>query len=130
MHREKAAFDKLAVRVVIVGHSSHRYAQTFVQETGVTFPVYVDKDRAVYQALEFRRPVLTFFSTKSIRRSIEARKAGFTQPGVHGDPFQLGGVILRMPDGETPYRYASRFAGDHPKIDDLLRAIQNATAKK
>ena len=56
----------------------------------------------------------------------EAKREGFTQPGVHGDAFQLGGVILRMPDGSIPYRYASTFAGDHPPIAELKEVVKKA----
>jgi hypothetical protein len=130
VHRERAAFRKLGAPVVLIGHSSLRYAKAFVQETGIELPVYVDEKREVYKALEFKRPLLAFLNPKVFKRSAEARKEGFSQPGVHGDAFQLGGVLLRMPDGSTPYKYASQFAGDHPRLDDLKAAISNALGKR
>ena len=126
MHRERKAFEQLGARTVVVGHSSLRYAKAFVEETGIELPVYVDKERVIYKALEFKRPLLSFLNPKMFKRAAEARKEGFTQPGVHGDAFQLGGVILLMPDGSIPYKYASQFAGDHPGLDDLKAAVRRS----
>ncbi len=92
----------------------------------IDLPVFVDEKRVVYQALEFKRPLLSFLTPKVFKRAAEARKSGFTQPGVHGDAFQLGGVLLRLPDGSTPYKYVSTFAGDHPKLDDLKAEVRRA----
>ena len=126
VHRERAAFTKLGVQVVVVGHSSLRYAKAFVDETKIELPVYVDEKRVLYKALEFKRPLLSFLTPKVFKRAAEARREGFSQPGVHGDAFQLGGVVLLMPDGSIPYKYTSQFAGDHPKIEDLKAEIKNA----
>ncbi len=128
MHREREAFEKLGAQAVVIGHSSLRYANAFAEETKIDLPVYVDEKRVVYQALEFKRPLLSFLTPKVFKRAAEARKNGFTQPGVHGDAFQLGGVILQMPDGSMPYKYASQFAGDHPKLEDLKEAVRKAVA--
>ena len=126
MHREREAFKKLGVQAVVVCHSSLRYAKAFVDETKIDLPVYVDEKRVVYKALEFKRPLLSFLNPKVFKRAAEARREGFTQPGVHGDAFQLGGVVLLMPDGSMPYKYASQFAGDHPKLEDLKAEIRSA----
>ena len=126
MHRERDAFKKLGVQAVVIGHSSLRYAKAFVDETRIELPVFVDEKREVYKALHFKRPLLSFLTPKVFKRAAEARKEGFTQPGVHGDAFQLGGVVLLMPDGSMPYTYASQFAGDHPKLEDLKTAVRTA----
>ena len=126
MHREREAFRKLGVAAVVIGHSSLRYAKAFVDETKIELPVFVDEKRLVYKALDFKRPLLSFLTPKVFKRAAEARKEGFTQPGVHGDAFQLGGVVLLMPDGSMPYRYVSQFAGDHPKIEDLKAEVIKA----
>lgn len=74
MYREKEAFEKLGAQVVVIGHSSLRYAQAFVEETKIDLPVYVDEKRVVYQALEFKRPLLSFLTPKVFKRA--ARPAG------------------------------------------------------
>ena len=126
MHRERDAFKKLGAQAVVIGHSSLRYAKSFADETRIELPVFVDEKRVVYKALGFKRSLLSFLTPKVFKRAAEARKEGFTQPGVHGDAFQLGGVVLLMPDGSMPYTYASQFAGDHPKIEDLKAEVKRA----
>ena len=128
MHREREAFEKLGAQAVVVGHSSLRYAKAFVEETKIDLPVYVDEKRLIYKALEFKRPFLAFLTPRVFKRAAEARKEGFTQPGVFGDAFQLGGVVLLMPDGSMPYKYSSQFPGDHPKLDDLRAEVKKAVA--
>ena len=127
MHRERAAFEKLGAQAVVIGHSSLRYAKAFVDETKIELPVYVDEKRVLYKALEFKRPFLAFLTPRVFKRAAEARQEGFTQPGVHGDAFQLGGVVLLMPDGSMPYKYSSQFPGDHPKLEDLKAEVRKAT---
>jgi AhpC/TSA antioxidant enzyme len=126
VHREREAFEKLGVQPVVVGHSSLRYAKAFVEDTKIDLPVYVDEKRLVYKTLGFKRPFLAFLSPKVFKRAAEAKAEGFSQPGVHGDAFQLGGVLLLMPDGSMPYKYASQFAGDHPKVEDLKAEVRKA----
>ncbi len=126
MHREREAFRKLGVEPVVIGHSSLRYAKAFVDETKIELPVYVDEKRLIYRALGFKRPLLSFLSPKMFKRGAEARQEGFAQAGVQGDTFQLGGVVLMMPDGSKPYTFASRFAGDHPNLESLKDAVQKA----
>ena len=128
MHRERQEFKKLGVQAVVVGHSSLRYAKAFIEDTKIELPVYVDEKRVVYQALEFKRPLLASLTPKVFKRAAEARKEGFTQPGVWGDAFQLGGVVLLLPDGSMPYKYASQFPGDHPKIEDLKTEVKKAVS--
>lgn len=128
VHRERQEFKKLGVQAVVVGHSSLRYAKAFIEDTKIELPVYVDEKRVVYQALEFKRPLLAFLTPKVFKRAAEARKEGFTQPGVWGDAFQLGGVVLLLPDGSMPYKYASQFPGDHPKIEDLKTEVKKAVS--
>ena len=128
MHREREAFEKLGVQPVVIGHSSLRYAKAFVEETKIDLKVFVDEKRVVYKALDFKRPLLAFINPKVFKRAAEARQNGFTQPGVHGDAFQLGGVLLLLPDGSIPYKYISQYAGDHPKIEDLKAEVRKAVA--
>lgn len=130
MHREREAFRELGAEPVLIGHSSLRYARRFVDETGVFVPVFVDEERRIYEAMNFKRSLLSFLSPKTFKRAAEARREGFTQPGVHGDAFQLGGVVLLIPDGSMPYCYASRFAGDHPKMENLKRAVRKAISER
>lgn len=124
VHRAKKEFQKTGVQPVIVGHSSVKWAKVFVKDTGVDYPVYVDETRDVYRALEFKRPLLGFLKLRVFQRAAEARANGFSQPGVHGDAFQVGGVALLKPDGTMPYFYASAESGDHPPIADLLAACE------
>ena len=66
---------------------------------------------------------MNLLNIKSILPGIKASQKGFSQSKVLGDPWQLGGVLLMQPSGATPYLYRSRYAGDHPNIDDVIQEI-------
>jgi hypothetical protein len=47
----------------------------------------------------------------------------FREDFAQGDPWQLGGVLVIRPGGELTYRQASREAGDHPPVEEILAAL-------
>lgn len=70
-----------------------------------------DTHLRTYQALEMRRqtrpPLWSYLGDAKL-----------------GDPLQNGGIVLTRPSGEIHYYYRSRQAGDHPKSDDLQKAMR------
>ena len=59
-------------------------------------------------------------------RAAQAFASGHRQVRTMGDAAQLGGVVIVRPDGSMPFRQISRYAGDHPPIDDVVRAMESA----
>ena len=115
--------------LVIVGNGSVEFARGFIEECEVATPVFTDPSRALYDALGARRAgILDLFRPSLWRNGRRARKKGFRQHEVLGDARQLGGVFVVLPSGQTPYRYLSRVAGDHPDPQDVLAALREAVA--
>ena len=82
--------------------------------------VYTDPSLHSFAALGMRRGLLQW---RTLRHGWQAWRQGFRQGTVQGDAWQLGGAALVLPDGTLPYVYRSREAGDHPRPEDLLTAM-------
>lgn len=114
-------------RLVLVGNGSMAQAQRFFAEKGLPVTgvvVATDPSRESYRAAELERGVVkTFFNAGSRDAYLRARREGFAITGAFGDTFQLGGILVVLPGSRLAYRHASKFAGDHPAIDDVIAAI-------
>jgi NAD(P)-dependent dehydrogenase (short-subunit alcohol dehydrogenase family) len=109
--------------LVIVGNGSRYFASTFREELGLDCPLLVDPELQAYRAAGLRRGRVEILSPRVPLNAVRAFWSGARQHGVHGDPWQLGGVFVIRPGGELVYRYLSREAGDHAPIAEVLAAL-------
>jgi AhpC/TSA antioxidant enzyme len=116
-----------AGELVVLGNGTPEQAKWFVEDYGMTTPVFTDPALASHRVVGARRP--KFIDPRTILRAIEARREGFRQTGTKGSAMQLGGVFVITPAGEAPYAFLSRFAGDHPPHEAPV-AVLEAAAKR
>lgn len=109
--------------LVIVGNGAQPFAAAFREDLQLDCPVLVDPELACYRAAGLRRGRLELISPRLPFNAIRAIRSGSYQSTVQGDPWQLGGVFVIQPDGELVYRHASREAGDHAPIDEILSSL-------
>ena len=76
--------------------------------------ILVDPERRTYQALGLQRSWRGLFHWKVLWRALTLLLQGARQGEVQGDAFQNGGVLITDATGLIVYRYASKWAGDHP----------------
>ena len=117
--------------LVIVGSGSPQMAGFFAEDYAIATPVLTDPTRAVYRALEVRRPHrLAFLDPRvawlGLRALIAGHRQQFGNPDL-GDETQLGGVFIVRPGGEVAWAHRSAFAGDHPGNTEVLAALRQAT---
>ena len=110
--------------IVILGNGSPEQAGWFVEDYKVEMPVFTDQALASHAIVGARKPRM--MDPRSMFRGFEAMRNGFRQTKVMGSAMQLGGVFVITPDGRMPYRYLSRFAGDHPDPKLAVRALVGA----
>ena len=123
VHRAGDHIREKGADLAFVGNGGRPYAQAFREQFGITEPVYVDTKRHSYRALSFERGLLHLVGARSAAHAWRALRGGFRQGITRGDALQLGGVVVVRPDGTMPYRYASAVPGDHPPVDEVLRAL-------
>lgn len=62
-------------------------------------------------------------SIRSVFNAAGALRKGHRQGSIQGSTLQLGGAVVIDPSGEMRYLFAESKAGDHPNVDELLRAV-------
>jgi hypothetical protein len=112
--------------LIILGNGSAEQARHFVSASAVDVPVYTDPSLRVYRALGTRRGLLSSLHPGVLLSTARALRSGFRQTGTMGTATQQGGVFVILPGGEMPYRYVSRFAGDHPDPGEVIAALREA----
>ncbi|HEX4477001.1 MAG TPA: peroxiredoxin-like family protein [Polyangiaceae bacterium] len=115
--------------VVIVGNGTIEQARYFfsmkqLPRAGVS--VVTDPERESYRAAGFERGVVrTLVNPGSARAYANARRHGFRVKGIFGDLTQLGGLMVVKPPTSLVFFHKSRFAGDHPNMNDVLAAFDD-----
>ncbi len=115
--------------LAIVGNGAPNFAAAFREDFDLDGPLLVDPDLRAYRAAGLRRGRVELLSPRLPGNALRALRSGQRQGAVQGDPWQLGGVFVIRPGGELAYRYASREAGDHPPVEDILAALDDASAQ-
>lgn len=123
LHRERDALRDRGASLYLIGIGPPTAIAGFREDTGVTTPVFADPARATHRALAMRHGVTTFLSVRFLRHAGRARRAGYRNVAVLGDPVQHGGVLVVRRDAAIAYRYHSTTAGDHPPVADVLAAL-------
>jgi AhpC/TSA antioxidant enzyme len=112
---------KKGADVVFVGNGSPAMAKAFAEDFDVKSPLYTDPSLEAYKAASLQRGMGSIWS--SIKKAPRALGGGFFQGLTKGDALQQGGIFVIGTDGSEVYRYASKFAGDHPELSDLIAAL-------
>jgi NAD(P)-dependent dehydrogenase (short-subunit alcohol dehydrogenase family) len=118
----------LGAELVIVGNGAPNFAAAFREDYQLDCPLLVDPELRAYRAAGLRRGRVEALSPRLPWHALRALRAGSRQGAIEGDIWQLGGVFVIRPGGELAYRYASREAGDHPPVDDILAALADDAA--
>lgn len=113
--------------LVVVGNGTVEQARRFYAIKGLPVSgvvVGTDPTRDSYRAAALERGVAkTFANTGSVAAYQRARQSGHRIKGVFGDVFQLGGILVVHPGHRLAYRHVSRYAGDHPDMGAIVRAL-------
>ena len=117
-HAEK--LKEAGINVFVIGSGAPNFARGFKERLEVDIPIFSDEKRVTYQALEMHRGVGTLLDPRMALKAAAIFK--YRQRKTMGDATQQGGVIVVRPDGTMPFKFLSRFPGDHAKADDIVAA--------
>ena len=124
MRDEIESIHALGAELVIVGNGKREFAANFRTDMELEGPLFVDPELHAYRAAGLRRGRVELLSPRMPLNALRSLRAGHRQTGVEGDPWQLGGVFVIRPGGELVYRQASREAGDHAPVAEILSALE------
>jgi hypothetical protein len=123
LHHHTDQIESAGASVVVIGNGRSNFVAGFRDKTGYAGDIYTDPKRVVYRALGLRRSIRSTFDPRGVPNAIAAYRSGARQTRTQGDPWQQGGVFVVGTSGQLHYQYKSRFAGDHPPIDDVIAAL-------
>jgi alkyl-hydroperoxide reductase/thiol specific antioxidant family protein len=120
----EAEFRERGARLAAVGLGDPSYARAFRDESGITFPLLVDVDRAAYRAAELRSASFRhLFRWDTFTAGRRARAAGHRQGRTGQNPFQLGGSFVFGPGNVDRYAHVNETFGDSAPVSRLLGAL-------
>ena len=124
MRGHEAEFRERGARLAAVGLGDPGYARAFRDESGITFPLLVDVDRAAYRAAELRSASFRhLFRWDTFTAGRRARAAGHRQGRTGQNPFQLGGSFVFGPGNVDRYAHVNETFGDSAPVSRLLGAL-------
>ena len=113
--------------VIAIGTGSVKYAERFVEDENVPFPVLVDDDGEAAQAASV--PSVGFFklifNPKSRPGTRRAREAGHRIHRAGKRVTQLGATFVVGPGEQVRYEHIDEHSADHAPLDEVLAAIQS-----
>ena len=112
-----------------MGVGTPEQARGFRILTGWQDAIVVDEARKAYAAADLRRMgFFSLFRPRMIREAMRARKEGFRQAKVQGDPWQLGGTMVLAPGDRVLYAHRNAGPEDEAPLDDVLAAARGGPA--
>jgi len=112
------------VKVIVVSFEAGPMAQAYVTETGLKWPILIDRDRTLYHAYGMLRgskwnvmgPRAMLAYARLLLRGRRMRRRA-------ADHLQLGGDVLVDPEGIVRLHHVGNGPADRPAISKLLNVI-------
>jgi hypothetical protein len=122
--------EKAGARLVIVGNGWPAMAKDFAARAGLpaSATLLTDPSLQSYVAAGLKRSALLTLGPKGILPWLRARKKGFKQGRIKGDPWQQGGALVIARGGEVRFRQVSSGPSDQADPAALLSALRPAAA--
>lgn len=123
----RGELEEAGVRLVGVGGAAD-YQARHLMEHGIEFPLLLDPEHALYQALDVRRIRWWIMLHPVTWRNylLAARRA--RQGRITGHPLQAPGLTIVDKDGVIRFLHRGRTLGDYPSIEAVRLAIGQLAA--
>ncbi|MGQ0618277.1 MAG: redoxin domain-containing protein [Acidimicrobiia bacterium] len=124
---ERAVLDTAGVGVVGVGGAAD-YQARHLMDHGIGFPLLLDPDHTLYEALDVRRihwwmllwPVTWWKYFRAARRARQGR--------ITAHPLQAPGFVILDTDRTVRFLRRGRTLGDYPPVSDIVAAATTLAA--
>jgi peroxiredoxin len=117
-------FEKRGVGLAAIGLGDMNYARVFREDTGITFPLFVDDKREAYRAAELHKAnIIHLLRSDNAASRKRAKASGFVQKKLGKDPFQLGATFVFAPGDQDWFVHQSETFGDNAPVERVLAAI-------
>ena len=124
MRAHQPEFTAKGANLAAVGLGDANYARLFREETGITFPLLIDDQRAAYRAADLRKAnILHLLRGDNAKARKRAKAAGYRQHKLGQDPFQLGASFVFAPGDRDLFAHVSQTFSDNAPVSDVLAAV-------
>ena len=126
MRRHEEQVEKLGLEIVVVTFEARERAEEYVRETGLRWPLLIDRRRVLYGAYGMGRgrwsaiwgPATWWAYLQLIGRGHRLRRPT-------GDIHQLGGDVLVDPAGRVALHHVGKGPADRPTVAALLSTLRH-----
>ena len=111
--------------IVAVGTGDAAYAEAFVADENVPFPVLVDDTAQAAHAASVKKVnfATLLFDPRSVRGALQARRDGYRVKKSGKRVNQLGATFVLGPGSTVRYEHIDIHTADHAPLADVLAAL-------
>lgn len=124
LNNNMKAFQRLNTQLVVIGNGPEKFILPFREATRYKGPLFTDPTLKTHGILGFKKGITSLVGFDPLKAGIRALGTGYLQKGIQGPPLQQGGVLVVGPGNFVHYLYRSKKAGDHPSMEDVLKACE------
>ena len=125
MRDHEREFEAAGARLAAVGLGDLRYAEAFRKESGIDFPLLVDRKRRAYELAGLQSAsVLHLAYPTNVAAGARALAAGFRQRAFGEHPFQLGGSFVFAPGDVQLHAHVNETFSDDATPAALLAVVR------
>ncbi len=128
MRRHSIKIESLNARLVVVSFGLATQARAWLDETGASFTLLLDPERAAYRAYGLEHSLARSWGMRVWLRYAQLLLAGRQWRGIQGDSAQLGGDFIVDANGLIRLAHPSRDPTDRPPTSQLLALLSNWSA--
>lgn len=127
LHQYGSEFDKRNTKIVVVTFEAGYLATSYVEETGLQWPLLIDSTREVYKAYDMLEAGFwDIWGPRTWWAYLKEIAHGRRPVKSEGDISQRGGDVLIDPNGIVRLHHVGRGPADRPGAESILEAIDRA----
>lgn len=124
MRERHAEIASRGASIVAIGTGDRRYAEGFVADEAIPFPVLVDDDGRAAQAASVRSSSFVgLFHPRTWGPTRETYRRGYRVHRAGKRVTQLGATFVIAPGPRLLFEHLDRDSTDHASVDDVLAAL-------
>lgn len=123
LEANKAELERAGLQVVAIGMGTPTRTKAFIEEMGISFPIFSDPRREAYEAyrlmkMNWREELRPSQFLKTTQNMIKYGGGS----SADQDVLQLGGTFIVNKQGKITYAHTNKAVSDDPNVAMLLRA--------
>lgn len=125
MRRHEDQVEKLGLEIVVVTFEARERAKEYVRETGLRWPLLIDRRRVLYSAYGMGRGRWwAIWGPATWRAYIRLIAQGQRLKRPTGDIHQLAGDVLVDPAGRVALHHVGTGPADRPPVPALFERVR------